>query len=693
MSSSVTHNLTTEVIYDAIKSVGTQIRDPVKGEEYMLGIANQKAMEQEYVTSHQMCPIGIDGGKVAARLSGLNPAALKAEVQGNFYNVNVMEAAACIAGSIALDRGEMALSSNERIREFVTDLRQIGSESVSGYALSASLGDKPQTSAAGFFVVKAPRSPTDGDELVHECTVAFMATNKLRHTIPNFAYIYGLINCSPPFIDSSDTGKKDVVAWCNSVNGAVSYAIYENIAPAKSFAEFCRSCTLEEFMKYYLQAMLACRTAADKYGFTHYDAHGENVLIRKVRDTPFYIPYETSKGTEYIKSDGGVATFIDFGMSHIQMTNDQGDVVHFGHVSNSGPLVEYGVYRDRPNPIHDAYKLLCMCMYEMCSPSKTGHMLNPKCFNALGPLLKFFNTSELPADIIAKQRNTFYFLPWNDEVASIRLDDWIDYCRQYLPSVGIADPITKTYPVGANVLACNGACLTFSESMSNAGVGLEGDMPIPSTHLEFYDSFASLASRQVAASKAGDDATFRETGKAAADLANKFRATKMSAAFDAEVIRLDGIVKAMNPFVVYSLPTNYLDLLNPEVLRQVKNSVTQCVKFLDAHQRLLVGVKAGRYIQKIFRLRPDDPFVRKFDEYEKVILKVTKFRNTLADSITKEVKFLEPWRNDTPNNAKQMEATPQRVELRRLIRSLERDPQRQKYRWYWMTYPSVASML
>ena len=684
-----------------------ELKDPVRGRDYVAGIDSQRKMEVEYLTSFQVCTAGVDPQQVAQRLAGLRADELKAGVSGQFYNSEVMEAAVCVSNSLILDQGEFALAGNERLREYVSGLRQIGGESVSGFALSGDLGIQEKPKGDKFFVVKAPRNVLDADELIHECMVGFYGTNPLRRQIPNFSYIYGMFRCSPPFIDTSEEGKKEVVAWCNSqTQGQVSYVIYENIANATSFTSMSETASPEKFMKSYLQTMLALRHGFNTVGFTHYDLHGDNVLDRKVSEETFDLPYPTEGGVEYIESDGTIATIIDYGMSHIQLqpANSPGRVLHFGHVSSSGPLTAFGIYRDRPNVIHDAYKLFCMCLYTMLSPSRTAtrqqletgtaSMRNPVTFTALAPLLSFFNPCEDPARLIAEQKSTFYFTPWTPQIASLSLDSWINHCRQYLVSIGITDPIRSTPRPGVKVLRCDGACLSFSQSLDAAGLQLALGIPTPTTFLEFYDSFGSLASREKYATQDNDLKTVELARQMAQELADRFQRqyqagdrtqSQFQIAYEFEKTRLEKLERSMQPFIIYRLPNRYQDLLNPDVLRQVKNSVTNIAKFLDAYQRMRLSVKAMYYIQTIYRAPPEHPLSQLLAKYLNVLNQADQFRSVTVQSVRTDLNYLEPWRGGATGPGLQ--------EVRQFYDMVMSDPRYGPYRWYWSTYSSLASML
>ena len=92
--------------------------------------------------------------------------------------------------------------------------------------------------------------------------------------------------------------------------------------------------------------------------FTHYDLHTGNILIRDINIEKFQIQYDTENGVEYITTDL-IATFIDFGMSHIYNEDliIAGDHIENGHYGVYNFLY-YDVYPNKSWIMSDIYKVL-----------------------------------------------------------------------------------------------------------------------------------------------------------------------------------------------------------------------------------------------------------------------------------------------------------------------------------------------
>lgn len=437
----------------------------------MIEIQEQRKYERQILQQHTPCPLTFSPEIVATHLSSLDTQKLKSDVVGHFYDANIMEAAACIATSTYFD-------SFERTREYLGQkIKTIGSPSAYGIAMGASLGD-----AQNLFVLKAPRNPNNAEELIHESCVAFYGTNQMRILgVPNFAYVYGSFICNAPY---NPPNTKDIISFCSTAGGGVSYAVYENIAPAIPIAEFVKTCSAKDFLYNYIQLMMAIRSGNEVCDFTHFDLHGENALMRSGTGIPanFYIKFTNG---EYCRGGTYIPTMIDFGMSHIVA-----GAVHLGHAGGSAPLYMHGIYRDRSFPLYDGYKLLLNCMSEMFNRNKGA-------FTELAALLYFFNKTiandpvQSAFNLLIQQQHFNYSLPYTQSTSGINdnewkyytdkylpnggsdiksngpanpniFSEWINYCRQYCIQKGWEDPVTMNPDVGVPIIGCNGQCVPSS---------------------------------------------------------------------------------------------------------------------------------------------------------------------------------------------------------------------------------------
>lgn len=617
--------------------------------------------ERQILRSLRICPSRFRRGEVSIRLSHLNPAALKSELATRFYDPNVLRAAGCIISSFNTEYDSVSLSANERLREYITNLKQIGSESVSGFALNGDMhSDRKEKVGEDMFVVKAPRDVNKRYELVHESIVGLLGTNTLRQYVPNYAYVYGAFNCTSPFIQPD--GKK-VISWCNSKDkGAVTFIIYESITPSISFDNFAGNCTPEGFMKYYLQTMLALRVGQRRIAFCHYDLHGENVLLRTVPNMEkMYIPYETRNGLEYIETDGVVATIIDYGFSHV-MVSDGKRFKSYGYTDND--LRVYGVYNDSYIELFDPYKLLLMLLRKMIGE-------NRDCFEAIKDLVKFFNTKETPEEVITKQNEMYYYFPKNEKTVKLRIDDWIEYCRDFMKNKGMKDPITPVKPEDVPILGCNLGCESFTYTLNKSGIDFR-EIYGPDSFLKFFDMITSLNTKR-------DRAIAKKYIVEASDIQQIINQTVESfyeylgEAFEDSVNKMLKYRNAMLPFEIYKLSEQYF--LNPDILSMAKTQASRVVKFIDAFQRANLEFRAILYTRGFYPDKPDEKenpklvtFDKIIDSYSNIIEKATYFMNNIKKVLNNDMKFVN---KDMYKN----------------------NPNLEGYSWYWKSYPTVANMV
>lgn len=451
-----------------------QIKDPATADALKTVETQQKESEIKLIANTNVCDVPMLSS-LRDHISGLQAVQLKDFTVKQLQNPSAMKAAMCTADSIfytsPYDVGSLYL--NNRIRMYIHDLRQVGSESVEGYALLANFEN-----AKDMFVIKVSRSPSD-DSLLHELVVGLYGTNKLRQYIPNFAYVYGGFKCSPPLIDPET---KKVVTWCLHDANPVNYVLYENIAPAVTMAKYIQTCTGTDFVNVYLQLLYALRLALKVSDYTHYDLHYENVLLRDPSPgethKTFQIPYETERGVEYLRTQI-IPTIIDYGFSHIKTVDtldSTGKVLNPGqHYGKSG-LVPFSIFAYRSWIMHDLYKFLMFCMMGAAQHNNTSLMVEAT------KIFRFFNSSEDPIVAINAQSPTLFAFPLTDDTNKLSVNDLAAHIRvvcdcSFISSNRTNDP----------VLDCERVCLTSNEILNQIGMNPNGPIGIPNNIIEFYD--------------------------------------------------------------------------------------------------------------------------------------------------------------------------------------------------------------
>lgn len=385
-------------------------------------------------------------------------------------NANFHDDIACAVDAIIYDGkmpGQFSPNMRERVRNWFPTIRQIGAESVEGYALKASFSD-----ASNIFILKAPRNPNN-DELVHEAAVGFYGLNKLRHILPNYMYVYGYMKCSPPALNN-----KEAVTWCSSSNPAVSYLISENIRDAVPMSDFITdpNTTGIDFLVVFLQLFNALNLAYKFYGYTHYDLHAGNVMIRKYAKI-VAIPYfgTSNKVIGYIASQY-VPYLIDYGYSRISIGG-----VGFGKIG----LEAYGIEGETPFPMFDIYKILAFTAQQLYTKPKTSH------FNDINGLLEklfsFFNEGPIRDRVTRRLNNSGDYYSARSTYRNITHDEYLTWLQTQsglnLPVHINILPLLAKGVLSAPINTAVDTCRFYNIVTSEAG---------PETSLEYCEVVAAL---------------------------------------------------------------------------------------------------------------------------------------------------------------------------------------------------------
>tara|TARA_R110002072_G_scaffold45565_5_gene126866 strand:- start:53853 stop:55925 length:2073 start_codon:yes stop_codon:yes gene_type:complete len=347
----------------------------------------------------------VDGGAARSKdsnrdkiLDQIDELKLKYQLTNHFYQPKYMKAISCMLklGLVS----DQSLTGSNYVRDFFTNTKKIGGDSVEGVAMLANVKGGEE-----LFIIKAPKNP-EVDNLTHEYFTAnggsfkgtdgkskhLIGTNQLRSQCLNYAQILGGFRCGPPRYDKL-TGKIDQLCGLDGVDPAqyVNYVIYEKIV-GPDMAKAVTQMNKNFFIVNILQLAMALEIGQTNNGFTHYDLHNENVILRPVNpDAPdsgevAYIPFEMDGQTIYILSSH-IPTIIDFGRAHVQTPSPAEEkrtgieAEHFGYYSSFA--LEYGIYGDEARPYYDIFKIIGFMLYSMADK-------NPSVFEEVWPIMKFF---------------------------------------------------------------------------------------------------------------------------------------------------------------------------------------------------------------------------------------------------------------------------------------------------------------
>lgn len=360
----------------------------------------------------------------------LNLEILKREFDENFFNYNLMEVIRCIISAIIVDNKDTHFR-DLYIHQWIKDVKILSQEGLEGEVFLAKL-----RSLSDFLILKVFKK--EGNP-IHEFLVGLLGLNQLRKEIPNFVFTYGMISCSPPYLEESTRPSYPYpLSWCHPSSLNKKYILYEYIPSIGTFNDYLMKCTLEGFLNKYLQILLSLRLAGDICKFTHYDLHGENVLLRKppssLTDKLFYIPYSYKDTTCYVLTDY-IATIIDFGFARIE---------YEGEIYNRNNLMTYD---EKFFPLQDAYSLLLRSL-------QVTRNYNHEFYKKIIKILPFFYDVDINGEIdIFRKVN---YLP-PDKFTNKTIDDLLIYlCDLYPLEYNKIVPLTpnKNIPIlSVNLMA------------------------------------------------------------------------------------------------------------------------------------------------------------------------------------------------------------------------------------------------
>uniref|UniRef100_A0A6C0IYG7 Protein kinase domain-containing protein n=1 Tax=viral metagenome TaxID=1070528 RepID=A0A6C0IYG7_9ZZZZ len=415
-------------------------------------------------------------------------------IKEGFGDASILKSVMCLNNSLAIfPPNPDGFGRSLKVRQYLRNLKQIGGESVEGYAMTAEVDPKggPVTRP---FVVKSPRQ-TDPDSalnLLHEYFVGAFGTNLLRSRIPNFAFIMGFFLCAPPYLEAwpyvsgervTAQGFKDrrALTYCqNDVAGnQVSYILYENVTDAVTLREFVqKGCSFEDWLNILTQVVLAEQVARDEgIDYTHYDLHDENVLVKTLPEE-IYIQYPAGYlRTRYL------AVIIDEGRAHIQYNGN-----HYGYA-----LIEGGIYPDRSYPMFDIYKILMFSLSTAAFGQRNMQayvgltddqlearrlLTNQEVFQNGKEFIRFFYPDierdqfsqrvNGSGNYLASTRKFFYSLPYSPKYNLPPIDFFNQVILKVAPQV-VARFLTQEPPTDPNKIygcAQKGICLTLQQALS-----------------------------------------------------------------------------------------------------------------------------------------------------------------------------------------------------------------------------------
>lgn len=562
----------------AIRNAGKS--DPNYFLKMDLEIKKRVQEENDIIEAHSSaCPIEKTKNYENASFD-LDVHSLKKEKLERFYSFDVMEDIACKIDGIFYSASpqEGFTSPSVKAKRSIKDLKRIGAESVEGNALSATMKDERD-----IFVIKVPKDPKNTD-LTHELFIGLVGTNSFRKEIPNYAFVFGGFRCPPPYIDLET---KKVVEWCSTdaerASTSVPYILYESITPSISANEYMRNGTPEMFISCYMQILFALDYGYKTNGFTHYDLHDENVLMRTFTDPLgkgiVQIPYIYNGKSFFVMADA-VATIIDYGRSHVEY----GGKSYGLHTTD---FIEYSTYPDRAFPLYDAYKFL-MFLSLTAATNRRNDVLE---FASV--IFRFFNKTDSITYALNEQWDSRYGLPYVNGVTNTSLDQLIEYI---MTKVDVSTIVRTTPSLDYNVLICGDVtgydyanimkpmnqCSSFEELSNSTSLKLQH--PKPKDFFEFYDLYNYISKRPRMLTEVSNDFDY----KAAREAFLKEYVSIISQLRDVKK-RLKKIILRRN------------DVLDPTVAVIVSRSYTDIFTAVSLLESIQTYTEVGKFIASIFK--------------------------------------------------------------------------------------------
>lgn len=170
--------------------------------------------------------------------------------------------------------------------------------------------------------IKRALSMSSLEDLIQEYFVGVYGLNHLRFLCPNFCYTFAIYH-----------------------HHFSTRILMENIKGKTLIRHLQETCRLPfsvqsttHFLQLWIQIILALEIAQETYGFTHFDLHGENVLIRSLPSAVPTLQYPIFDEVYRLDNITSLSTLIDFGHSTIRYKKG-----FFGK-GGSNAFPQYGMY-------------------------------------------------------------------------------------------------------------------------------------------------------------------------------------------------------------------------------------------------------------------------------------------------------------------------------------------------------------
>jgi hypothetical protein len=579
--------ITTEEIQKVINQYKERVNDVEYNKKKKKEAFESRKLEKDILSSK--CIYNIHPEEINKFYSKIDAVKITEYNHFNNYDTGLLDTALAACSKLYLSTYPGSLENNERVMEWIRNIRFLVSKNLHSVELAESITKlKENYYGMDTLSIKSPRlDPNENGEisserldyLTHEAFVGIFGLNPLRKMgIPNFLYLYGAFESSPPIIENLS---KRILSWGKNevVEDQITYNIFENYSDKETLHDSCKNDTYDTILGFFLQCLFALKAANDFCKFTHYNLHSKNVLLQKHSTTPFDIEYNYEGKKIYIKSiRGRIATIQEFSTSYIYVNVDSSPN-GFGYNNyNDVPFDDRGIYNNKDFVIADAYKLM---MYILA----TTYTENKIAFSQLKVLFSFFSSEKIE-EIFEKQKENYFHLPKYEKTEEFKLTNFINFILKTFESSKVFSRSCTSA-----VLKTSGTCFEKDEDYIESTKKIDYTC-IPCSTIQLYDYikyYASLYSET-------KNKKYVEMINRIAEIFEKEFSEKIN---EVERNRLDSITSTLSSrFVLHELPYNVNILKKESFVELYKDFISKCVFYMNTWERMKTGIKILEFIEK-----------------------------------------------------------------------------------------------
>lgn len=596
----------------------------------------------------------------------------------NNYDIGLMDVGLSGCSKIYLSTYPGSQENNERVMEWLRNIRYLVSTFPNDVDFAAAITKLRQDFyGIDTFNIKAPRldvdesgriSPERLDCLVHEAFVGLYGLNPLRKQgIPNFVYVYGAFESSPPIIEPES---KKILPWGSNVktNEQMFYSILENLHPHENLTlnESCKTDSYEVILSYFLQVVFALKAANDYCKFTHYNLHNKNIILRKQNVGSIDIEYNFGDKKYWIKSPrGNIATIQEFSTSYIHINVD-GSPKGFGYNNYEDvPFDATGIYSDKSFVIGDVYKLLTHIL-------ATTYVENKVAYSHLKIMFPYFTTEPIE-EVFKHQKETFFHLPICEKTEKLNIDDFLNFILKRYENSGI---IQRKFSSSMNVLKTSGTC--FEKDESYLKVAKKTDLYcIPRTTIQLYDYikfYASLYSES-------KDQKYLDMINQTAEIFEREFSEEVN---EIEQTRLESINNTISSrFILQEIPYN-VNILKKESFKEIYMAfIMKSILYINTWERLKTGIKILEFIEK-----GGSMFKKLYQTYNDIQNKNKPFYEAVRLNLLRFYTFFACYNLQVENYGSILQGITRERHFE-MIREIINDSD---YQWYFLTASFLKSI-